>query len=196
MPGWVSQQSINLLFKLLLLTRSLSRFGTNNHNQHPQPSTHKHLSVLLFVCHVKLILFWITQPCSMRLKWRRRIKLKRNNNNILSVPPDDPGQQAVCSMLYGEPRWAEPLCLSKYFQYLTFYPPVPPEHAICGTNITFGNGQVIPAADIPCHEIESFYTWHPLKGINLDILMLFIDGLLYFLFIGNQSTNRQKSDQW
>ena len=74
----------------------------------------------------------------------------------------------------------------KYFQYLTFLPSVP-DHAICGTNITLGPGQVIPAADIPCHEIESFYTWHPLKGINLDILMLFIDGLLYFLFIGNRN---------
>ena len=84
-----------------------------------------------------------------------------------------------------EPDWR----LSKYFQYLTFSPPVP-EHAICGTNITLGPGQIIPAADIPCHQIESFYTWHPLKGINLDILMLFIDGLLYFLFIGNQSTNQ------
>ena len=80
----------------------------------------------------------------------------------------------------------ERLCLSKYFQYLTFYSSVPAEHAICGTNITLGNGQIIPATDIPCHQIESFYTWHPLKGINLDILMLFIDGLLYFLFIGNQ----------
>ena len=67
-----------------------------------------------------------------------------------------------------------------------------PEYAICGTNITFGTATgtvVIPATDIPCHEIESFYTWEPLKGINLDILMLFIDGLLYFMFIGNQSAN-------
>ena len=41
----------------------------------------------------------------------------------------------------------------------------------------------IPASDVPCHEIESFYTWDDLKGINLDITMLFIDGLLYFLLI-------------
>ena len=41
----------------------------------------------------------------------------------------------------------------------------------------------IPAADVPCHEIESFYTWDDLKGINLDITMLFIDGMLYFLLI-------------
>ena len=41
----------------------------------------------------------------------------------------------------------------------------------------------IPASDVPCHEIESFYTWDDLKGINLDITMLFIDGMLYFLLI-------------
>ena len=60
-----------------------------------------------------------------------------------------------------------------------------PQYAVCGRNITVSPGQVIPASDIPCHQIETFYTWHPLRGINLDILMLFIDGLLYFLFIGN-----------
>ena len=32
--------------------------------------------------------------------------------------------------------------------------------------------------------IFRFYTWDDLKGINLDITMLFIDGLFYFLVIG------------
>ena len=59
---------------------------------------------------------------------------------------------------------------------------VKPEAAICGKNLTFGF-ITIPATDIPCHQIESFYTWHDLKGINLDITMLFIDGMLYFLII-------------
>ena len=64
---------------------------------------------------------------------------------------------------------------------------VTPEYAVCGRNITIPPDTVIPASDIPCHQIQSFYTWHPLRGINLDILMLFIDGLLYFLFIGNKT---------
>ena len=59
---------------------------------------------------------------------------------------------------------------------------VKPEAAICGKNLTFGF-ITIPATDIPCHQIESFYTWHDLKGINLDITMLFIDGMLFFLMI-------------
>ena len=61
---------------------------------------------------------------------------------------------------------------------------VKPEFAVCGKNHTYSGG-FIPASEVPCHQIESFYTWHPLKGINLDILMLLIDGLLYFLFLGS-----------
>ena len=64
---------------------------------------------------------------------------------------------------------------------------------MCGKNITLPTGNIIPASDVPCHQIESFYTWHPLKGINLDVLMLFIDGLLYFLFIGNQTVEMFRS---
>ena len=56
------------------------------------------------------------------------------------------------------------------------------EAAICGKNLTFGLIS-IPATDVPCHNISSFYTWDDLKGINLDITMLFIDGMLYFLMI-------------
>merc|ERR1719376_872412 len=59
---------------------------------------------------------------------------------------------------------------------------VPAKYAICGKNITLGP-VVIPASDIPCHLTESFYTWHPLRGINTDILMLFVDGLLFFMIL-------------
>ena len=72
------------------------------------------------------------------------------------------------------------------------------KYAICGKNISLGP-VVIPASDIPCHQTErlvfsivdpglvviiSFYTWHPLRGINTDILMLFVDGLLFFIILG------------
>jgi len=56
------------------------------------------------------------------------------------------------------------------------------KYAICGKNISLGP-VVIPASDIPCHQTESFYTWHPLRGINTDILMLFVDGLLFFIIL-------------
>jgi len=59
---------------------------------------------------------------------------------------------------------------------------VPAKYAICGKNISLGP-MVIPASDIPCHQTESFYTWHPLRGINTDILMLFVDGLLFFIIL-------------
>eukprot|EP00092_Neocalanus_flemingeri_P060351 GFUD01072319.1.p1 GENE.GFUD01072319.1~~GFUD01072319.1.p1 ORF type:complete len:1563 (-),score=388.51 GFUD01072319.1:54-4385(-) len=60
---------------------------------------------------------------------------------------------------------------------------VDPKYAICGKNITVGPDFVIPGSELPCHQIESFYTWDPLKGINLDILMLFVDGCLFFLIL-------------
>jgi len=61
---------------------------------------------------------------------------------------------------------------------------VDPQYAICGKNITvISQNTVIPGTDIPCHEIESFYTWDPLRGINLDMLMLCVDGCLFFLIL-------------
>ena len=40
-----------------------------------------------------------------------------------------------------------------------------------------------------CNYFISFYTWHALKGINLDILMLFVDGCLFFLILGRVLRN-------
>ena len=76
---------------------------------------------------------------------------------------------------------------------------VPPEFAICGKNLTM-NGKVggksyrftlslsicqvvIEASENPCHEVESFFTWDALRGINLDILILLVDGVLLFLLL-------------
>lgn len=33
---------------------------------------------------------------------------------------------------------------------------------------------------VPCHEIQSFYTWSPLLGINLDLLFLVLNIAFYF----------------
>ena len=78
---------------------------------------------------------------------------------------------------------------------------VPAEFAICGKNLTvngnvsgnkqfvlketfFGFHQVVIQADqIPCHTTESFFTWDALHGINLDILLLLVDGVLLFLLL-------------
>ena len=76
---------------------------------------------------------------------------------------------------------------------------VPSEFAICGKNLTM-NGKVggkshlftlplsicqvvIEASENPCHEVESFFTWDALRGINLDILILLVDGVLLFLLL-------------
>ena len=77
------------------------------------------------------------------------------------------------------PTYTRPLRQSGLIKFCVL---VKSEAAICGRDLTFGF-ITIPATDIPCHEIESFYTWDELKGINLDITMLFIDGMLYFLMI-------------
>ena len=42
---------------------------------------------------------------------------------------------------------------------------------------------VIEASENPCHEVESFFTWDALRGINLDILILLVDGVLLFLLL-------------
>merc|ERR1719192_2468977 len=57
---------------------------------------------------------------------------------------------------------------------------VPPEFAICGKNLTMNGKVVIQASENPCHEVESFFTWDALRGINLDILILLVDGVLLF----------------
>ena len=71
-----------------------------------------------------------------------------------------------------------------------FYPPqcclpglVPEDVAICGKNMTMGGKVVVSAEDNPCHTTETFFTWDALKGINLDISILIIDGLLFFLIL-------------
>ena len=40
---------------------------------------------------------------------------------------------------------------------------------------------VVNATENPCHTAESFYTWDALRGINLDITMLFVDSVIFFL---------------
>ena len=76
---------------------------------------------------------------------------------------------------------------------------VPPEFAICGKNLTLSgkvggksycftlplsiHQVVIEASENPCHEVESFFTWDALRGINLDILILLVDGVLLFLLL-------------
>ena len=42
---------------------------------------------------------------------------------------------------------------------------------------------VIEADENPCHTTESFFTWDALRGINLDILLLLVDGVLLFLLL-------------
>jgi len=42
---------------------------------------------------------------------------------------------------------------------------------------------VIQADENPCHTTESFFTWDALRGINLDIVLLLVDGLLLFLLL-------------
>ena len=42
---------------------------------------------------------------------------------------------------------------------------------------------VIEASENLCHEVESFFTWDALRGINLDILTLLVDGILLFLLL-------------
>jgi len=45
---------------------------------------------------------------------------------------------------------------------------------------TFQNPFTGSNFSVPCHTISSFYTWDSLKGINLDIIMLVVDGILLF----------------
>ena len=42
---------------------------------------------------------------------------------------------------------------------------------------------VIEAEENPCHTTESFFTWDALRGINLDIVLLLVDGVLLFLLL-------------
>jgi len=37
--------------------------------------------------------------------------------------------------------------------------------------------------NIPCHETKSFFTFDALNGINLDVIMLCVDGLIYFIIL-------------
>ena len=60
---------------------------------------------------------------------------------------------------------------------------MPPEFVVCGKDIVIGGYVVVNATMNKCHEIESFFTWDPLRGINLDITMLILDGFLFFLIL-------------
>jgi len=51
---------------------------------------------------------------------------------------------------------------------------VGPENQACDKNLTIS---------IPCHETKSFFTFDALNGINLDIIMLCVDGLIYFIIL-------------
>jgi len=57
------------------------------------------------------------------------------------------------------------------------------ENQVCDTDVSFNGHLIFNATDIPCHKMESFFTFDPLKGINLDVIMLFVDGLIYFLIL-------------
>jgi hypothetical protein len=58
---------------------------------------------------------------------------------------------------------------------------VSPDVAICGKDLSVGGRVVVNATENPCHTAESFYTWDALRGINLDITMLIVDSILFFL---------------
>ena len=82
---------------------------------------------------------------------------------------------------------------------------LPQEFAICGKDLSVngkvqrGNDKfhmfldepynhslhqvVIEADENPCHTTESFFTWDALRGINLDIVLLLVDGVLLFLLL-------------
>ena len=60
---------------------------------------------------------------------------------------------------------------------------MPPDLAICGKDIVVDGRVVVPASQNKCHTTESFFTWDPLRGINMDIMMLIVDGLLFFLIL-------------
>ena len=49
--------------------------------------------------------------------------------------------------------------------------------AICGTNLTVGGVDVLPVAE--CHKAKTMFNWDQLRGINIDLLCLVGDIILY-----------------
>ncbi|XP_023336664.1 retinal-specific ATP-binding cassette transporter [Eurytemora carolleeae] len=91
---------------------------------------------------------------------------------------------AACSTAKESPALLQSPQIRNYLQCCMEYL-VGEENVMCDVPLIVPITPSVTALNItiPCHTIKSFYTWDPLQGINTDLVMLVIDGVLLFALL-------------
>ena len=109
----------------------------------------------------------------------------QERNNLCSHGIDFDTLEAICKQIQDQPLILKSDVVGSYSSCcLPGF--VNESIAICGKTFDTPLG---PVSAAPCHKPESFFTWDPLTGINLDLLIMTATSILYFLLIIFKESN-------